>query len=72
MTKKDYEKIADILNRGKLVGAPYGFEYTPEWERAYKIGARDQWLEAVNGITSILSQDNPRFDRAKFLRACGL
>lgn len=72
MTKKDYVKIAAVLNMGCIQGVSFGFDSTPEMERAYKVGSREQWLEIVNRISGVLSQDNPRFDRAKFLEACGL
>lgn len=70
MTKKDYQRIANLLDLGKIVGAAHGFE--DEQARTYMIGAREQWLEIVNRMTAIVADDNPRFDRARFLKACGL
>jgi len=32
----------------------------------------DVWQRAVNHLAEYFTQDNPRFDRARFLKACGL
>ena len=57
MTRKDYVLIAAALARGEPID---------EGE------ARDGWRQAVNAVTAALQSDNTRFDRDKFLRACGL
>ena len=70
MTKKDYEKIAATLKDMRVDFAHDGLgeaEYI-----AYMDGARDQFRNIVENMTAMLANDNPRFDRAKFLRACGL
>ena len=48
MTKKDYQKIAELISLGV---EPVKFVYE---------------------LMDILEDDNPRFDRKKFLIACGL
>lgn len=57
MTKKDYELIAGVF---------YGLNF----------GATDERRATTNMIAerlaSALAQANHRFDRAKFLKACGL
>lgn len=48
MTKKDYQKIAELISLGL---EPVKFTYE---------------------LMNILEDDNPRFDREKFLTACGI
>ena len=57
MTRKDYILLADALK-----AAAYSLN-PPE-----RTGA----LLAANEIAHCLAEDNPRFDRARFLKACGL
>ena len=57
MTRKDYVAIASCIK----------FQYdgqTPAGRDALKLVARD--------IADEMARDNPRFDRARFLKACGL
>lgn len=58
MTRKDYELIASA------------FRLSSEGERNadHVRGNHD----AAITLSSLLQQQNPRFDRTKFLRACGL
>jgi hypothetical protein len=57
MTKKDYIKFAAMFaNR-----------------RAYQTGDKvDLWERLVYATADIFAADNDRFDRARFLSACGL
>lgn len=57
MTRKDYILLADALKAAAYALNP------PE-----RTGA----LLAANEIAHSLAEDNPRFDRARFLKACGL
>lgn len=57
MTRKDYVLLAEAIK-----AAVEATDY-PE-----RLGA----LLAANEIAHRLQQDNPRFDRARFLKACGL
>lgn len=57
MTRKDYVLLADAI-----MGAAYVLN-PPE-----RLGA----LLAANEIAHALAEDNPRFDRARFLKAAGL
>ena len=68
MTRKDYEAIAQALNHARLVGAPTDCANQDQYMR----GADDQAYEYFSAIARVLSADNPRFDRAKFLAACGV
>jgi hypothetical protein len=64
MTRKDYKAIAEAIKN------------VLELERRDNNGAGGP-VENVVGLLSeniagIMAQDNPRFDRIKFLSACGL
>lgn len=62
MTKKDYVKIANVLATFKTYSE--SMPASP-W--------RQTALEEITGrMADMLAQDNPRFDRTRFLKACGL
>lgn len=62
MTKKDYKAIAEAFNNIRLrYPGPGG----------YDIGFNDGISAAANELCSTFRSDNPRFDREKFLKACG-
>ena len=56
MTRKDYEAIAKTFNKV-----------------AHDINNLDclTWAGSVCSIAALLKENNPRFDRNKFLNACG-
>lgn len=56
MTKKDYELIAGEIKRANDKGA---FADSGLWYLTHCLGAE-------------FERDNPRFDRNKFLQACGM
>jgi hypothetical protein len=60
MTRKDYQLIADSIKASR-----------DNWE-----GFTPDAQEAIDGLArslgSKLAQDNARFDRARFLDACGV
>jgi hypothetical protein len=58
MTKKDYELIAEALAQAydKHVNSPQYF------------GVKT----CINNVTEFLGRENPKFNRNKFLKACGL
>ena len=61
MTRKDYELIAKaIADLRNATGAVMGEEF--------QHGAK----QAAQYIASALASDNPRFDRERFLKACGV
>ena len=65
MTRKDYPLIADALKRARAD------IICKEPDECHKdlldgVGYAADWL------CDALASDNPRFDRAKFLAACGL
>lgn len=64
MTRKDYEKIAEILK--------YNFECPAVSDSAYPESAYKMALKDVaRGLCDIMKYDNPRFDAEKFRKACG-
>jgi hypothetical protein len=60
MTRKDYVAIAAALNACR---------YHPD------DGAETDWACCdihARAIADVMARDNPRFDRARFLKACGV
>lgn len=57
MTKKDYIAIARAISVS---------------ERPNTSETRDSIDELAKRLCSIFAADNPRFDRARFLKACGV
>jgi hypothetical protein len=65
MTKKDYEAMAAAVRdaRARIINV----------EDASQIDAMlDGTAYAMEHIADVLARDNPRFDRARFLTACGV
>ena len=60
MTKKDYELIADSLENSYL-----GLMMFPKNTEQF-------YHEIVERLSNYLTCDNPRFNREKFEKACGL
>ena len=58
MTRKDYRKIAEILNK-----------YNPSTTEPYSTIAN--WEGIVREIGKMLEDDDPRFDWGRWNRACG-
>lgn len=63
MTKKDYILIADTLKycRPCKIAKPKGYEDRME-----------AWRGTVEELTKRLQAENTRFDRSRFLEACGV
>jgi len=59
MTRKDYVLLADAMLKAKSAVNNWG----PESEQGVKYAALT--------LSDALSNDNPRFDRDRFLTACG-
>jgi len=58
MTRKDYILISDELYAARQV----------DYDK-HAVNAVDRIIE---GLASIFARDNPRFNRTKFLTACGV
>ena len=61
MTRKDYELIAAAIHRTGMAST-IGKKKTSE--QTLRLAATD--------LAATLAHDNPRFDRARFLAACGI
>ena len=73
MTKKDYIRIAAALRGDAVHLAPNAvypnYLTMPQWNK----GAYNQWNTTVLAIAGALaSEPGTRFDRARFLAACGV
>lgn len=71
MTKKDYELIAGVIlyNRNQS-GLPLDGE-TKE-DKAMIAGYRVALNDVAYMLAESMQRDNPRFDRSRFLKACGI
>ena len=63
MTRKDYELIAKAIKAAK----PSDSTMADYAEMTRKLG----WRNTVHSVAEALAGDNPRFDRERFLKACG-
>ncbi len=66
MTRKDYELIAKAIAKLRSV-YPDG-EPTNDHDKGFQHGTK----QAAQYIASALASENPRFDRDRFLKACGV
>ena len=65
MTRKDYVAIAAAI----ALTRDYIARTEPEENQ---IDMRDGAALAAEHIANVMAQDNPRFDRQRFLKACGV
>lgn len=65
MSKKDYELIAAAIRVSRT--APMG-DMNASYSRAWDDGIRG----AAATLADALSRENPKFDRSRFLLACGV
>ncbi len=62
MTRKDYVLISAVLRAER-----------PERDGTkWADGARDLWSTTVLNMARALAKDSPRFDKDRFLKACGM
>lgn len=73
MTRKDYVLIAYSLNRSRPTRDT---EQSGNGDSLYHIGGEavlvDYHARLCGRVADHLAADNPRFDRARFLKACGV
>lgn len=73
MTRKDYILLADVLAQfSRDIAIDGDSEYLTDRARAIRSGERDALVTIAHRIADQLRQDNPRFDRKRFLDACQL
>ena len=65
MTRKDYEAIAQVMNDQIWSDSPFE-------NNRYDTGRALQWEVTCKALADCFKRDNPRFDRTKFLEACGM
>lgn len=63
MTRKDYELIADAIKRAMPIAAICADDLPR---------IRQGWANTALTLARTLADENSRFDRAKFLKACGV
>lgn len=65
MTRKDYEAMAQAFRQAlqARLARVDGYE---------RQAACDGFADAVHVAASVFAADNPRFDRERFLKACGV
>ena len=63
MTKKHFEAIAAILDEHKQ---------TPEYGYYADNRRVEVWEDITNDIADYFAQENPSFDKERFLKACGM
>lgn len=66
MTAKDFQKIADVLN-----DEIENMDPTPG-NASFHGGQAAMLANVATSMARMLAKENPRFDRDKFLTACGL
>ena len=66
-SKRDYEAMA-VLLRAQQMRAEALMQYSGAEANAVMVTVR----AVANGYAGIAERDNPRFDRARFLAACGV
>jgi len=64
MTKKDYEKIAGVIR--------LAIDCPVNENDMFEVGMLADAKGIARDMADMLAKDNPRFDRARFLEACGL
>lgn len=63
MTRKDYVALARAFYRSRPIDVGQRSADAAQASLA-------TWLESVEYVSHVLAADNPRFDRARFERAC--
>ena len=65
MTRKDYKAIAEVIRQNTE-------ELDSGAERGMVVKTIQDVPKLAEDLASIMASDNPRFDRIRFLSACGL
>ena len=67
MTKKHFEALAAALADCKPILSNDGSLNT-----ALRFGEVQIWLDSVRSVATVCAQFSPKFDRARFFKACGV
>ena len=65
MTRKDYETIAAAIKAAAQ-------NIDPDYSRETVNNMLHGVIMSAHALADALAQENPRFDRARFLKACGV
>ena len=60
MTKKDYIKIAKVINNE-----------LKEWDKGLTPQVESSINNIAIGLANVMKEDNPRFNKIRFFEACG-
>lgn len=72
MTRRDFQLIAESLKKTRPAHYTERLNSIPEGELAWKRAECSVWNCVCKTIANDLSGTNPRFDRSRFLDACGV
>jgi len=76
MTRKDFQLIADVLNQHlsywKAANLPANLHVSEADLRMQSHGGTIAMLDLATTLSYELEKTNPRFNKALFLKACGI
>ena len=73
LTKKDFKAVAEIVDGVMLMAMePGGSIGTPEERVNLRDGVNIAHSQIANDLADDFTTQNPRFDRERFMEACGL
>lgn len=72
MTNKDYKAIARSINGSTVLMPPLNLSLTDNEKDVWITGSKDQLRQIAMDLCEVMHRDNPRFDRERFLKACGI
>ena len=70
MKTKNIKLIAESIQQNYLKGQP--FPKDTALQDAMSMGYREALRDLTENLATILKLDNPKFDRDKFIKECGL
>lgn len=65
-TRKNFNEIARLLKSLEPK------DTTVPANSPYYVGRRHQWQATIEEFTALFEIDNPKFDRERFMMACGI
>ena len=71
MSRKDYEKIANAIKEQADIAA-WQQAHPDSWDGNEPFGRRMAVIQIAMAVADVMEADNPRFDRNRFMTACGV